>query len=283
MKYSLRALATGSVVAATLAVTSVALPLNSAFACSQKPTKPTTPAPVVEVTCNGLTVVNIDRTHFDFTAHANVQNATITSYVFTVTNSKGQTVDTATITTKDMTAVYHFNQNDADTYTVSVVIKTDHGDTKASDCTKQVTVQPAPAPVFTCDSLDVQLGANRAITAKVNLTASNGATLKDITYDFGDNSTPLVTNNTSVSYAYAKDGTYNVTATLRFNVGNDVKSVSCNKQITISTPVTPQVQATTTTPAKSLPNTGPGDIAELFVGTSAFGGVGHYLISRRKR
>lgn len=36
-------------------------------------------------------------------------------------------------------------------------------------------------------------------------------------------------------------------------------------------------------PGGTLPNTGPGDIAGLFVGTSALGGVGHYLITRRRR
>jgi len=49
------------------------------------------------------------------------------------------------------------------------------------------------------------------------------------------------------------------------------------------TPVTPPVVASTSTPAKTLPNTGPGDVGALFVGTSAFGGIGHYIVSRRRR
>jgi hypothetical protein len=32
-----------------------------------------------------------------------------------------------------------------------------------------------------------------------------------------------------------------------------------------------------------LPNTGPGDVAELFVGTSGLGAVGHFLVNRRRR
>ncbi len=31
-----------------------------------------------------------------------------------------------------------------------------------------------------------------------------------------------------------------------------------------------------------VPNTGPGDVTELFVGTSALAGTGHYIINRRK-
>jgi len=113
-------------------------------------------------------------------------------------------VDTATVTTSALSAVYHFNQSAAGTYTVNVVINTDQGSTKGKcDCSVKVTVKPAPTP---------------PVTPPVTPTPPT---------------TP---------------------------------------------PTTPKVQAATT-----LPNTGPGDIGAMFVGTSAFGGVGHYLVSRRKR
>lgn len=51
------------------------------------------------------------------------------------------------------------------------------------------------------------------------------------------------------------------------------------------TPPTPPVTPPATPPVvgKSLPNTGPGDVAGLFVGTSVLGGAGHYLFTRRRR
>jgi len=53
-------------------------------------------------------------------------------------------------------------------------------------------------------------------------------------------------------------------------------------------PASPTVTPTakpvvTTSGAKAIPNTGPGDIAGLFVGTSVLGGAGHYLVTRRRR
>lgn len=49
-----------------------------------------------------------------------------------------------------------------------------------------------------------------------------------------------------------------------------------------TTPAAPAVTPGSGKPGGTLPNTGPGDIAGLFVGTSALGGVGHYLITRRR-
>lgn len=95
--------------------------------------------------CSALDVVNVDRTRFDFTAHATTQNANVQSYVFTTENSGGNTVDTTTVNSNALSAVYHFNQSTPGTYTVSVVVHTDQGNTERSAvCTKQVTVKSPP-------------------------------------------------------------------------------------------------------------------------------------------
>ena len=146
---------------------------------------PVTP-PQVSFACTALDVNQIDRTHYDFTAHGTATNATISGYSFTAKDANGNTVDTNTVSTNANSAVYHFNQTNAGTYTVSATLNTDHGSNSNSSCVKQVTVA--------------------------------------------------------------------------------------------SVPTTPTTPATT-----SLPNTGPGDVLELFAGTSAFGGVGHYIVSRRRR
>lgn len=56
------------------------------------------------------------------------------------------------------------------------------------------------------------------------------------------------------------------------------------------TPATPTPTPTLAKPVitvasstKALPNTGPGEVAGLFVGTSVLGGAGHYLVTRRRR
>jgi hypothetical protein len=110
------------------------------------------PTPKVKFACVGLDVKQIDRTHFDFTARASVENAAVKSYSFTAMNSKGTTVDNNTVTTNALSAVYHFNQSAADTYTVNAVVNTDHGSTNPSVCQQKVTVKaetPTPTPTPT--------------------------------------------------------------------------------------------------------------------------------------
>jgi hypothetical protein len=104
---------------------------------------PVTP-PQVSFACTELGVTNIDRTHYDFTAKATAQNATIQSYGFTAKDANGTNVDTNTVNTNATSAVYHFNQSNAGTYTVSAVVNTDHGSTNATACTKQITVAAVP-------------------------------------------------------------------------------------------------------------------------------------------
>jgi hypothetical protein len=136
---------------------------------------PVTP-PVVSFACTELDVNQIDRTHFDFTAKASAQNATVTSYGFTAKDANGTTVDTNTVSTNALSAVYHFNQTNAGTYTVSAVVNTDHGSTSASACSKQITVAavpttPAPTKATTLpntgagDVLGIFAGASAAGTA----------------------------------------------------------------------------------------------------------------------
>ncbi len=104
---------------------------------------PTTPQ--AQFSCTGLDVNQVDRTRFDFTAHGSATNATIQSYGFTAKDSNSNTVDSQTVNTSATSAVYHFNQPNAGTYTVSAIVNTDHGSTSPSaTCTKQVTVVAPP-------------------------------------------------------------------------------------------------------------------------------------------
>ena len=106
---------------------------------------PQPPAPKVKFACTALDVTKVDRTRFDFTARASVENATVQSYVFTTKNSAGSTVDTTTVTTNALSAVYHFNQSTAVTYTINAIVNTDKGNTGVTKvCTKQVTVEAPP-------------------------------------------------------------------------------------------------------------------------------------------
>lgn len=142
-------------------------------------------------------------------------------------------------------------------------------------------------PVYTCDAFTLTKGDNRTVNAKVTkYTATNGATLKTVTYDFGDKTTPFTTNdfNKTVTHNYAKDGDYNVTTKLLFSVnGQDkfVTSGNCAGKVSFTTPpVTPP-----TTPPETpseLPSTGPGEVVGLFAGVTILGALAHRLFLSRR-
>lgn len=134
-----------------------------------------------------------------------------------------------------------------------------------------------PNAAYQCNELNLVNEGGRKVKATVDYSATNGASLSTVRYDWGDSSTPLLTDKTSAEHTYAKDGTYTVAATLTFNLPNSTTATSeCSKAISFKTP-----NVTTTT--KVLPNTGAGDVAELFAGTSVLGSVGHFFVSRRRK
>ncbi|MFZ1248788.1 MAG: DUF11 domain-containing protein [Candidatus Saccharimonadales bacterium] len=142
--------------------------------------------------------------------------------------------------------------------------------TKDDDCDKAtVTVTPPVVPVYTCDAVTLTAGANRTVTAKVDYTAKNGAALKVVTYNWGDDSTALVTDKTTATYQYNRDGSFSVSVRLLFNVDGTDKyaadNQNCVKTVTFTSPTKPGT-VTPSTPAMPtvLPNTGAGNVIGLF-------------------
>jgi len=151
-----------------------------------------------------------------------------------------------------------------------------------------------------CEMLDVTVLGNRAdrkVRAAVRFNA-NGATLNNVTYNFGDNKAPLVTTNTTVEHTYAADGTFTITASLRFNgVNGVVTSENCTKKVTFvpadKCPIpgkenlpknSPECKETPVTPpvTPELPKTGAAGLIGLFSATTIAGGVAHNLVTRRR-
>lgn len=152
--------------------------------------------------------------------------------------------------------------------------------TKDDDCdSATVTVKKPATPVYSCDALTLTAGANRTLTAKVDYTAKDGASLKVVTYSWGDNTTPLSTDKTTATHTYGGDGTYSVSVRLLFNVnGVDTYAAdnqNCVKSVTFTTPVTP------TTP-KVLPNTGAGSVIGVFGLVSVLSALAYRLLLGRK-
>ncbi len=151
-------------------------------------------------------------------------------------------------------------------------------------------------PVYTCDLLDANSLGNRKFSYTVHYTAKN-ATFKQVSYNFGDGSTPLLTDKTTVEHTYAADGTYTTKATVTFTVDGVDKtatSQACASTVSANTPKdncpipgkenlpkdSPECK-TTTTPT-TLPNTGTGSVAGIFAATSIAGAAAHQVFSRRR-
>jgi hypothetical protein len=145
-----------------------------------------------------------------------------------------------------------------------------------------VTVEKQqPQPAYKCEllKLDIIDKTNRKVNATVTYKATNGATFKNATFNWGDNSSVTV-NGTTASHQYSADNNYNVTATLKFDIGGTEVQDSCSAPLSFtSTPPPPSTPPAATT----LPNTGPGSVAAIFGGVTAFAGMFHYLWSGRKQ
>lgn len=231
------------------------------------------PQPNPTVSCDALDVTQVNRTRFNFVVRATAKNATISGYNFTAKNDKDAVVDSSNVATNDTTANYTFDQSKAGLYTVTAIVKTDRGNATSAACTKQINV--GDVEVYECTSFNVDLLADRKVTARVSYKAEGGAKLKTITYDFGDNTSPLVSDKTSVDHTYAKDGDYKLTATLAFKLKDGSKAkINCTQSITVKTPITP--------PVTTIPNTGAGSVVGLFAGTSALAAGAHYVLSARR-
>lgn len=143
--------------------------------------------------------------------------------------------------------------------------------TNPKDCT-------TPNQAASCKLLDVQKLDGRTVRATVTPELLNGATLKQVTFDFGDN-TKAVTDKLSYDHTYAKDGDYTVTATLTVMVnGQQVTrtSASCAKPVSFTTPTTPQKPT-------QLVNTGAGDVLGIFAAVTVAGALAHRFILAGRR
>lgn len=162
-----------------------------------------------------------------------------------------------------------------------------------SKSTQQPTEQQSAADViitrenctvpaeYRCDLLTAKQGENRSAKYTVTATATNGATIKDYIYDFGDGNS-LTTDKSTVDYTYKADGQYAARVTVRFTVGSEVKTATGDKCAAAvkytSTPTdTPKTPGTPT----SLPNTGAGSTVAIFAAVTAVSTAAYYVVARR--
>lgn len=212
-----------------------------------------------------------------FTASADAQNTTVSTYVFQV---NGQQVQA----TNSNSFVYTANQ--AGTVTVSVMVKFADGTVAGGGaCTKTITVSQKPVTAkYSCDQLDPPVpvtGQTRTYSFTAHITAEGGATFKQATWTFGDEQSPqdkLVNTSLTAQHTYAP-GTYNASVSITFMV-DGVEKVVNDSRCATSVQVPGEVL-----PAETLTKTGPGaaGMIGLFIGSSSLAGFGYYQFANRRR
>lgn len=243
----------------------------------------TPPAPCG--TCNYLNLTGADST-YTANAHYTVTNG---ASVNGVSFNWGDGSTTAGVTNSNgvVTSAPHTYATPG-TYSVVATVNFSNG-LASSSCSANVTIPKppvTPVPSGTCSLLSIS-GTEPTFTASAHYTVTNGASVKDVTFNWGNGVTTSGVTNTSgvvssAPYTYTTPGTYSVVATVAFNsTGAAVANSSCSASVTVpKPPVTPPTPVTPATPTQ-LVNTGPGDVIGLFSVTSIVGAVAHRLYSRR--
>lgn len=152
---------------------------------------------------------------------------------------------------------------------------------------KAIKLQDQPAAAYSCDKLTITKLAGHKAEFHVDYTARNGASLKMITYNFGDNTTPLSTDKATVQHDYAADGNYPVIVTLKMSVNGADKSVNgpeCVKSVSFAPAATAPAGTNKPTSPSALPNSGPSNVIAVFVITAIAGTAAHRIyLNRRMR
>lgn len=165
-------------------------------------------------------------------------------------------------------------------------------------------VEVPQVPQASCDLLTVTALGERKYKFDVKYTAKNGATFKEVRFDYGDGNT-----GTDAHHTYDKDGTYTVVATVAFMINGQMvtkTSDTCAKNLTVSTteycPVPGKGDLPKNSPEcaycpsnhdlaaddercvtpTSLPNTGAGSVIGLFAAVSAAGAAAYRFVLRRR-
>lgn len=233
------------------------------------------PKPEPSCACESVTAEKKTRDTYKFTAAAKAENgAKIVKYTFDFGDGKKESTTSTTIE-----HTYEKPGNYKITLTVDVMINGKIKTIDGAKCKTEITIEEAPK--YTCDGLTARLikKEDRSYEFTLTYTAENGATLKNVDYDFGDGTkTTFDADEASVvEHSYAKAGTYTTTTTLHFNEAN-VEDQKC--EVTVS-PATTEVPPKEETP-KELPKTGAADAIGAGVGLSALIGAGYYWMASRR-
>lgn len=131
-------------------------------------------------------------------------------------------------------------------------------------------------PSYICKAITVTKLGDRKVRVDVAPEVTGNAKVKTVEYNYGDGTTPKITDKLSDEHQYASDSTYKISVKLNFTVDgqdkNGITSEACTQSVTFTS---------TPTPPTVLPNTGAGDVLGIFAATTIAGAAAHKLFTRR--
>lgn len=257
-------------------------------------------------TCDALSAQKVGDNKYRFTVAYTARNGAILKNI--AYNFGDNSVVNTTQTSVDHTYAGPgtYNSKAVLTFTVNGQDKVVEG----PNCAKTITIDEPNVPVYTCDALTITKLADLKYRFVVTYTAENGAVLKNVAYNFGDNSAVVNTIETTVEHTYAVAGEYNASAVLTFTVNGEDKVVASNncKATTDKPPVVPmcpypgkehlpkdspeckpdvppetppETPVTPETPV-SIPDTGAGQVIGMFLSTVAAGMIAYRFVWARR-
>lgn len=178
-------------------------------------------------------------------------------------------------------------------------------DPKEDDANVKADCEVPTKPKYSCDLLELKKTGGRNVSVKVSASASGGATIKQYVYDFGDGNS-LTTDKNTADHSFANDGRYVVRAKVLVDVNGQTvtaESDACARTVEFvkgqpkceipgkeHLPADSPECVTTTTPVKptpttpgTLPDTGAGSIAVVFLVVTGMASAGYYALVASRR
>lgn len=222
---------------------------------------------------------------------------------------------------EDFAFEYQYKKPGNFTAKVSVVVSLPSGkpggNTKtvtSQACQTPIKVEEEKIPIYKCEELKGKLiSGNRKYLFELKAVAKDGAKLKEVDFDFGDNQKALgvkpqvETGNITMSiehqYASSLSGKVTITTQLKFSVGNEIKTKSCETEINLKKETCedkPNAEECKPPIEYCKPNipkgderckdvlpaeivkTGPAELAATLIGTGGLAGAAAYYRASRK-
>ena len=134
-------------------------------------------------------------------------------------------------------------------YPVTLTITNNHG--QKSTVSQSVTVDDPPTTAFTASPTSTTPGAAVSFNASAS-RATNGGSITDYRWDFGDGSTAVDTGaSAAAAHTFATAGTYTVTLTATDDLGI---AASAATHVVVAAPATPSPSPVTPAPPVSTPS-----------------------------